>query len=683
MPSTMTMTMTLSERQWLPTSPSSSSGFGRARRLASPALPSCGAPSPGAGKLTQLLDLGAFASDGRKRGLGPSVAPTPRSPPEAAPPCQARRFQLRPGQILLPSRCLSNDPARARNGGSRLQPQRPNFKPLSLAKSASEPALLARAAPLAVFGACEPAWTSELVPKTPRTLRGAVRKASKTMMNYPDLPVPPPLPASPSRPRSPASCPPPASVRGTPKSGKRVTFADEHGYEKAAVPDARSEQAIREAGRKRGKQMLEALNELRRAGDFRRAAPLIGEPGILPAASSAAVPPTADSPAAALVEVPAVDAEAATSPLTEAEVDEPLFYATLGDVDDTEASLRRTEAALSQAHEPVGEYGATRHATAIISARTLAVVRRKIALVKACEDRLAAFEAAQAQKAEIRQHLLHDTAPAPSELLRINKFIQTKVHKGGSPLEANKSDFSAFVSSFGLPENHHLVRRLNEVGSAATDWWAQTALQEAQADADTAAVSRMLDLAATILGNKDHEAIVTCREVLGNVLAENALRNAKKIKAKDAARVASNPRPQPESAKSSQEAINLEIKTAVAMGAPTSHPALLEAKNIATDLQIEEKDRWAQTVLVFAEEQMAKDEAAAAKCSGVPPVGPASNMADAIEREIERVVKERSVPEAHPVLKEALQVSKELRTKDGDRKRMFARERRLAAKKQS
>merc|ERR1719401_1889520 len=188
----------------------------------------------------------------------------------------------------------------------------------------------------------------------------------------------------------------------------------------------------------------------------------------------------------------------------------------------------------------------------------------------------------------------------------------------------------------------------------------------------------MLDLAADILGSKDHDAIVACREVLGNTLANNALRSAQKIKEKDKMKVASSSKPQWESAKKSAEAINLEIKTAVAMGAPTKHPSLQQAKAMATQLEIEEKDRLAQGVLLFAQEQTAKDEANAAKCDGIPPVGPASAAADAVEREAELVVKERGVPEAHPTLKEALRVGKELRDKDGERKRLLAREKRLA-----
>jgi len=361
-------------------------------------------------------------------------------------------------------------------------------------------------------------------------------------------------------------------------------------------------------------------------------------------------------------------------------VDEPLFYQTLGDVADTEAELRRTEKMLAQAHQPVHEYGGSRHATAVVSARTLAVVRRKAELLQACEARFAAFEDAQARRDEILLQLKNDTAPAPEELLRLNVFLRGQVHKGGNPLEANKSDFGAFVSSFGIPEGHKIVKKLTDIGSQATDWWSQAALREAAAGTDTAAVSRMLDLAADILGSKDHVAIVQCREMLGNILAGNALRSAQNIQAKDAFNVERNTKPQPESARKAAEAINLEIKTAVAMGAPTKHESLQQAKAIATKLEAAEKDRLAECVLVFANEAVAKDEAKAAKCDGVPPVGPASEAADAVEREANIVVKDRGVPENHPTLKEALAIGKSLRDKDGERKRMLAREKRLAGK---
>jgi len=554
-----------------------------------------------------------------------------------------------------------------------------------------------------VVGSGEPVSLSATTsPKTPRTLRGLVRKASKCTIQYPEMPArrSEALLKANRREVSPAS--PWGST--SPNSRKRVSFEDEKGFEPAAVATGRSDKEGREAARRRSMQMMGSLYALRRVG----AKSAEGEtsrpesPQSPPSASGGEAQP----PPAAIIksggQQPPQEqqqqqqegeqapggggqtspARAGTPAAADEETvnDDPLFYTTLGDTEDEEATLRRTEAVLARAHEPVQEYGGSRHATAVISARTLAVVRRKAHLLQACDARLAAFELCQAHREETLRSLLSDTAGPPTDFLRLDKFIKAHVHPGGgSPLEANKSDFPSFVASFGLPREHKYLKKMVTLGGEETDWWARAGLQEAQNGTDTAAVGRILDLAADILGSAEHPAIRECRVLLGEILALNALKSAKLIQEKDAARVAGSPKPQPESARKSAEAINLEIKTAVAMGAPTKHEALKEAKGIATKLEMAEKDRLAAVVLLFAEDSVKKDQAEADKCTGVPPVGPASNKADTIEREI-RLVVEKGVNEFHPTLKEALTFCKLLRDKDGERKRLAAREKRLAAK---
>ena len=138
-------------------------------------------------------------------------------------------------------------------------------------------------------------------------------------------------------------------------------------------------------------------------------------------------------------------------------------------------------------------------------------------------------------------------------------------------------------------------------------------------------------------------------------------------------------KPQPDSAKASAEAINEEICQAVAMGAPNKHASLEQAKFIATQLERAFVDRSAEQVLFSAEAMQARDEEMAARSKGAPMVGPATQLAENIEREAREAIKRRGVPEEHPTLKKAFLVAKALRDKDGERKRMAAREKRLAA----
>merc|ERR1712232_284368 len=153
------------------------------------------------------------------------------------------------GYIQAPSSGVANDTARARNMGRRTRMQ--TYAP-QLMKSASEPSFGAQK-PLVIFGASRGASSSlPESPKTPRTLRGCVRKVSKVTVLYPDIPSP-----------STAQSVSPGISRS---SFKKVTFADDSPFEKAAVAEDRSELAIREAGLKRSMQMMGSLYNLRRAG---------------------------------------------------------------------------------------------------------------------------------------------------------------------------------------------------------------------------------------------------------------------------------------------------------------------------------------------------------------------------------------------------------------------------------
>jgi len=541
------------------------------------------------------------------------------------------KLHLKPGQILFPSSGAANDEARARNAGIRQQQ-----------RCASEPALTA-------IGVCE---TSPLSQKTPRTLRGSVRSASIGVMTYPTIasglmPRASQLRArsatltNASSPQSPSSCSSQKTV-DVRKSLKKVSFMEEG-------PGGADERG--DASRKRRMGILNSLYDLRRANLDRQPAD---------AASSSSGQEEPPSPTA--------------------EPEEPLMHATLKSTTDTSADLRRAEDVLQQAHEPIHEHGCSRHATAVISARALAVVKRKAKLLGECDARVEAFGLAMLRGEEILAAIVENTPDAASELVGLSKFMQAHTHKGDLA-EANKSDFQAFVSSFCLPAEHEVLKKLEKMGGEATEWWAQAALKEARNGCDCAAVNRIIEVAAAILGNRDHEVLVACRSELGNSLAEAVLRSALTIQEKDAATVARSALPQPQSARTSSDMINTEIKTAVSMGAPSKHEALHQSKAIATTLAFEERKRWAEKALLFAREAQARDAANAEQCEGVPPVGPASAAAEAIEREVKEVMEKHGVLEVDVSIQGAIQIAKALRDEDGQRKRLAAREKRLTLAK--
>merc|ERR1712139_42209 len=111
------------------------------------------------------------------------------------------------------------------------------------------------------------------------------------------------------------------------------------------------------------------------------------------------------------------------------------------------------------------------------------------------------------------------------------------------------------------------------------------------------------------------------------------------------------------------------------------HPLMEQAKGIEVVLRFEEKNRLAAKVLLAAQASREEDaKAAEAAAPSVAPVGPATERAEIIEKLIEQAMIKDGIQESHPSLKEARSIAKVLRDLDGDRKRLAAREKRLAAR---
>lgn len=111
---------------------------------------------------------------------------------------------------------------------------------------------------------------------------------------------------------------------------------------------------------------------------------------------------------------------------------------------------------------------------------------------------------------------------------------------------------------------------------------------------------------------------------------------------------------------------------ALGTGVDEDHPKLLRAIKILND-------RLAERVLKEAKERQQRDATAEEKGTA-PKSGQATLLADKIEQDIFDAVEE-GVPEADPRMKEALEICKALRNKDGERRRMENREKRLAEAK--
>lgn len=111
---------------------------------------------------------------------------------------------------------------------------------------------------------------------------------------------------------------------------------------------------------------------------------------------------------------------------------------------------------------------------------------------------------------------------------------------------------------------------------------------------------------------------------------------------------------------------------AVGTGVDEDHPKLLRALQILND-------RLATRVLKDAQELETRDTRAE-KSNRPPGPGPANSLADRIEQDIFNAIEE-GVPEKDPRIQQAKEICKNLRQKDGERKRMAARDQRMAAAK--
>lgn len=539
--------------------------------------------------------------------------------------------------ILAPSDGVGNDAMRVKNGGCRLR-GKAIASPLAivgLSRSVSEPGLrrIETKSRLANFGKLAiksdpPSPT--LSPQTPRTLRGAVRQASMLPISVRTVRkrITPVITAlgdqGNSTPSSPSSSP----------GGKRVTFAADAESPKGISDyvDSRSAAGERQAALSRSKSLMSSLYDLRRA--------VPNKNGV--------------------------------------HQDITLMDATLLDLKDSESQLREIEARLLNSHEPVAEFGGSRFATTLISQRSLAVVQRKALLLNQADARTKVFEEAHARREDLCDELLERDCPIPDTFVGLRKFIAGLVHKDGNPIDADKSNFELFVSSFGFPPKHQAILKLKEFEVAAVEWWAWRTLREAQCGASSDAIQRMIAVVVALCGEQRHPALAEVETLLGERLAEKVLQTAEKLQARDATTVGLSATPQPASALEAANGIKEEIRKAKAMGAPMKHHLMERAKGIEVALRIEEKNRLAAKVLLAAQAEQEEDaKLAVAAAPSVAPVGPATERAECIEKAIDVAVSRDGVQEAHPSLKEARCISKALRDLDGDRKRLAAREKRL------
>lgn len=483
--------------------------------------------------------------------LCPSAAPTPRKPNFSG------NFQVRPAQIWAPSAGTANDFARVRSGGKSLMTKHMVGLPTSDLLRVSSAPVLASAVNNAVASS----------PKTPRASRGMVRKVSKVLCNYPELNFltleKQQLPSSPSsnvssvyRPNSSARSlsEPTSPLKSKNYTKKRVSFVDEVPEELQDITTSVSPQGFQTKALRKSLRLLDALHDLRR------------------------------------VERDESDAVAAGVPIPrEPEEDEneqgALLIQTLSELYDNSAALRALENQMDTTTVTVCANGGARHATTLVSARCLQVVRRKASLLQAVEERRAAFEAAHSKHDELVPKLLADTMEIPEELLGINRFINRYTHKGGDPVDSDRSDFKAFVATFKLPWSHRELQRFRESSERVAQWWAEAALRVAQEGATYSQIQRMFTVAIGAGADDDHPYLLRATGILIDRLAEKVLRDAQEMQKRDADMAARSEIPPVGPASHMADKIQQSINQATSEGVPEADRRIVETKKIMKDLR--------------------------------------------------------------------------------------------------
>lgn len=501
--------------------------------------------------------------------------------------------------------------------------------------------------------------------RTPRSMKGLIRKASTVDMNYPYVEPVEEIAREPwsKRPLVPSHKIPRESSDASPSWRTPVG--------KSVMYKPNKTRQIEQQ-----KKVLGSLHGVRRAGK--------GKPKEEPKEAPAEEPKKPASPSKKDRRVSVYSMAMLATP--EDEQDSPLIMTTLLDREDKSEDLQKAIGELRAAITPVEDASSAQHASALIAKRNLAVVERKQELLVAVEERLRQFQAVDKRREWLFDGVMKGTTEAPVEMLGVDKFLKGYVHADGEPAEANRSDFDYFVRNFGLPALHRIVRRLNSAAHETTQYWANSTLARMQdenaEELDSDAIQRLIYVITNICNDKRiGDSVKEIRIMLGDRLAQQVLTFAKGMQKKDAFNVERSDQPQVESAQKCAAEIGEEISKAISLGAPRSHELLGEAKQIAVALEVEAKNRMAERALVYAKVQQGRDDAAVAAAvkadgpDGIPPVGPATDIAVQIEDAVAKALK-TGAPADHPAIEECKEMAKALRDADNTRKRLLNRQRR-------
>lgn len=261
------------------------------------------------------------------------------------------------------------------------------------------------------------------------------------------------------------------------------------------------------------------------------------------------------------------------------------MYMILKECNDSEALVQEFVDLLAVGSDQAGEFGGARHASTIISQRTLSVARRKAQLLRECEERTVDIEKAHEHREDLLQNLLKGDAEIPEALKAVRKFIARYAHSPGNPVDADKGDFGAFCKTFKLPGDHAHLNRLRDLCLEVGEWWATACVEQAIAGEGHATLTRIFNVALGSGCDKDHPKLVHAMQILTDRLADRVLRDAEDRKERDDEMAQAQELPPVGPATVMGDKIEAEINHAIKEGVPPKDERLASALAIAKHLR--------------------------------------------------------------------------------------------------
>jgi len=475
--------------------------------------------------------------------------------------------------VFAPSGTFANDYARVRSGGVALGHLLRSPGKLDLSVGSVSPF-------------CSSSSTGSILSPTrkdtTRNIRGVVRKVSKVPLEYPGLCPHSPQLKSTGRRRvawqqqeSWSHMSPPSSPPILKKNVWQAERTDVQAFWPKVFADTKEGQSS--TSLKRCQNLQGTLHGLRRCNT---------SPGQSRAPKDVAL---LDSPAAKDLKCLELEGAAGSKDILcveeQGDNDAPLRQI-LTDTHDTAESLGIFEKQLRQMQTEAERYGGARHATSVISKRLVGVVHRKGQLCRSVEAHISSLEDLWQQREQLLAAFTQGALEkAPAELADIPGLIRKYTHRPGEPVDANKSDFEAFIRTFKLPSKHSGLQRLHELMHETSEWWADVCLQQALLGVTHQVLFRLFQVAVGTGADREHPKLLQATKIMNDRHAERILQEALKLQEQD--KLMSESSADVSVGPASQKAQKIEdsVLHAISEGVSQSHPLLVRAQTIVKELR--------------------------------------------------------------------------------------------------